>query len=114
MHTGATDQYNPAGTLAAGSWYYLVVVYDGTTLHLYLNGVELGAGLASSKLLETSAFTFTIGQHSSTGGNVLDGNIAFPAVYPGVALTAAQIANHYAVGMGAPTLPPVVPIMIWP
>lgn len=44
----ANDNYNYTTTLTTGTWYHIAYVYNGTTVQGYLNGVAIGAGVASS------------------------------------------------------------------
>jgi RHS repeat-associated protein len=77
-------------------WHYAAVTYDGTTRTLYQDGVAVAqdtpksAGFVSSNLL--------LGCWG--GSRCLSGNLAGVAIY-GRALTAGQIAGHYAAGTAA-------------
>jgi len=63
-HDG-TDVVNEATTtVTAGKYYHAAVTYDGTTVRLYVNGVE-EANWAESSMTAPSADTFQIGCHSS-------------------------------------------------
>jgi hypothetical protein len=73
-----------------GTKYYVAVTYDGSTMRLYVNGVERAS----------KASTVSIVNHSSSlrlGRNV-SGTLDEPAIYSH-ALSATEIAAHYAAGV---------------
>jgi len=41
-HDGASVVQEATTTVTAGKWYHAAVTYDGTTVRLYINGVEDG------------------------------------------------------------------------
>jgi len=78
-----------------GTWYHMVMTYDGTTLKFYLNGT-LSSSLAASGTVGNSGQPFEIGRYNrggSTGEN-FPGTISNVAVY-NLALSAQAVANHY-------------------
>jgi len=87
------------GSPNTSNWSHVVGTYDGTTMTLYVNGVSVGTPATSSRAADVSGATLRIGgTQASLNGNA---TIAAFAVYP-VALTATQVANHYAWGTAAP------------
>ena len=82
--TGAT-------TLAVGNTYQLVGNYDGATVNVYVNGAEDGSAFYSGSLSDSYGNDLTIGQDYQ---GVLDDI----SIDPDTALSAAQIAQHYADG----------------
>jgi hypothetical protein len=90
-------------TKAVGSWYHLVLTYDGTTATLYEDGV-----VATN---HTAAFVGNVDTQTSFGMRS-DGSAAAPslpwpgqqaevAMYTG-ALSAARVSAHYTAGTTAP------------
>lgn len=77
-----------AGTLVANTWTYLAATYDGTTMRLYSNGVQV-ASQPQTGAIATSANPLQIGG-DSLYGQFFQGTIDEVRVY-NVALTAAQI-----------------------
>jgi Concanavalin A-like lectin/glucanases superfamily len=75
---------------AASSKYHVAVTYDGSTMRLYVNGVERAS----------KASTVSIVNHSSPLrlGRYVNGTLDEPAIYS-YALSAADIAAHYAAGV---------------
>ncbi|HEX7655073.1 MAG TPA: LamG-like jellyroll fold domain-containing protein, partial [Verrucomicrobiae bacterium] len=92
------------------NWTHLVLANDGTNTRFYLNGV-----LVQSKSDTTGAISFSdpwaIGNGSSAGNSRrFNGNITQVAFYSS-GLSAAQVLNHYFVGLvGVPALS-AVPII---
>lgn len=93
-------------SLSTGTTYHLVGTYDNANLRLYVNGAEVAPSpLAASGANETNTDDFSIGA-SMFGFDWVDGRIDEVAVY-NVALTPAQIADHFNVGIGGPGATPV-------
>jgi hypothetical protein len=82
--------------LAPNTRYHVVITYDGATMRLYVNGALAGSGPSSQALLDGTA-QFAVGARP-TGGSPFLGTIDEPAVYDGVALSAAQVQAHYVAG----------------
>src|SRR5262249_33386197 len=80
--------------VTAGTWYHVAVTYDGAALVLYVNGVAVGQVAASGPVnLGTGLW---LGGYPVAGGNYgFNGLVDEAAIY-GHALTAAQVATHYA------------------
>jgi hypothetical protein len=87
-----------------GVWTHYVGTYDGTTMHFYVNGVESGTGLATSRLCGSAAGNFQIGASGGTNNNG-DSTFDEVAIYP-VALSAAQVLSHYQMGTITPRRTP--------
>ncbi|HEV3319827.1 MAG TPA: LamG domain-containing protein, partial [Solirubrobacteraceae bacterium] len=85
----------PSGTIVAGSTYYVVGTYDGTTQRLYVNGSQV----ASAALTGGASVTSNPLYLGSWGGSeeFFAGTIDEAAVY-GKALTATRVAEHYVAG----------------
>lgn len=82
--------------LPAGTWSHVVGTYDGSTIKVYLNGV-LVQSLAHSAPLTHSSSPLLIGNAVGAGNFHWSGGLDEVAVY-GRALTAAEVAQHYAAG----------------
>lgn len=84
-----------AGTLSTG-WINVIGTYDGSSIHLYKNGSEIGTpdvSLASSTL-PSSTQPWTIGEDDPQGSDAeyFDGRIAYVAIWER-GLTAAEIST---------------------
>jgi glucose/arabinose dehydrogenase len=86
------------GTPAGSGWVHAVATYDGTTMRLYENGVELPNALPSSGSLPSDS-TFVIGRYGGANVSHFNGTLDEPSIY-NYALSPAQVAAHYAAGTG--------------
>jgi Concanavalin A-like lectin/glucanases superfamily len=85
---GATS----AVALTTGTTYHLVGTYDGTTLRIYVNGVDQGSATHPGAV-DDSTFAFLI----SNSVSAWDGRLDEIAVYP-TALATARVQLHYSQG----------------
>lgn len=85
----------PASRFTAGAWHHVAGTYDGTTIRVYVNGVERGTG-ASGTAIPATAQVVAIGR-STDFGAYFGGTIDDVALY-GSALSAARILDHYEAG----------------
>lgn len=86
-----------------GVWTHLVGVYDGTTVHFYVNGVEQGTGTAANYVPNSSIPLRIGGAGNDTGAasaNMWKGGVDEVALYNTV-LTPAEILSHYQNGTNA-------------
>ena len=89
-------------SVSDGQWHHIAGTWDGTTLRMYVDGVLGGTGSFAAPLLTTEQ-PIGIGQYPYTdGGFRLDGSLDDVAIYAR-ALTGAEIAQHYALGLAAAT-----------
>jgi len=88
------------GTLGLnGQWRHVVSTYDGTTLRLYVDGVE-NTNAARAALVTPAATDFEIGTYAQDTGINFTGRIDEVALY-GTALSPARVQAHYNAGIGA-------------
>ncbi|HEY6358592.1 MAG TPA: LamG domain-containing protein, partial [Vicinamibacterales bacterium] len=93
-------------SVSVGTSYYLVGTYDGAMMRFYVNGAQVSSAARTGSISSydtTSPFEIANAYGDNTT-NSFAGVIHDVAVYHKV-LTAAQIANHYAVGSGATPTP---------
>lgn len=94
-HTATVDQM----VVKDGNWHHIVATYDLTTSLIYLDGVTVGNPLSATSLVidNRGGKYLNVGysEYYDKGGIVF---IDEAAVY-GRALTAAEIAEHYAAGL---------------
>jgi hypothetical protein len=102
-YTGAGVTYTsfgtPANTLPVGLWHHCVLTYDGATAVLYVDGQPQATYTALAMVPDTWS-PLTIGDGRWQGGGTgptrpFTGTLDEVAVYTN-ALTATQVANHYA------------------
>lgn len=94
---GTTYLLQPGLAVGAGigGWNHLVVVRNGATLSVYRDGVLMGGGSRSDLPAGGNSFaTTTLGAYPA-GGSGFQGYADDVALYNGVALSAAQILDHF-------------------
>jgi len=96
--TTPTTQLAAPATKAAGSWYHIVLTYDGTTATLYEDGVAVTNNAAAFVPNASAPITWAL---RSDGSWPWPGQQAEAATYA-TALSAAQVAAHYHAGTTAP------------
>jgi Concanavalin A-like lectin/glucanases superfamily len=90
--TTSNTTYTVTQTLTSGTKYYVAATYNGSTLRIYVNGVEVGSGQAKTGNLRNSAQPLRIGSFWTS--DFWDGAIDEAAVYS-TALPAATLLAHY-------------------
>lgn len=104
VHNGG-GIYMAAGNVAKNQWTHLVVTYDGTTVRFYGNGAQLWD--SGGTPVPNGMGPLCLGGDPAIGGDgFFDGDIDEVAIYTN-ALTADQVALHYAVGLTNIAVPPV-------
>ncbi len=63
--SGSTRTTVMSATHPYGGWYHLVGVYDGTTLHVFVNGVEEANTPVTGALLSTAGEALCIGDYGA-------------------------------------------------
>ena len=75
------------------AWMHIAATYDGTTIRLYINGVQEGASLAGPAAIATNTLPLGLGaQPSSPAASFFQGLIDEARVYA-TALPASEIAE---------------------
>jgi hypothetical protein len=97
---GSTFSAIAATVPVAGTWQHVVFTVSGTTLRIYINGVEAGTATFSGTRTNVTSGT-AIGRLGDNPAQYFGGAIDEVAVY-NVALTPAQIQQHYSLGTGTP------------
>jgi hypothetical protein len=94
--TSSNTDYTVTQTLNSGTKYHIAATYNGSTMRIYVNGVQVGSGQSKTGNLRNSAQPLRIG--SFWNQDYWDGAIDEAAVYS-TALSAAQIQSHYTNGI---------------
>lgn len=97
FRTGGVVKSSPTSNsaLALNTWFHYALVYNGSTLALYINGVSQGTPTACTGTVDNNAGELNIG--GNDGVSWFDGWIDEVAVY-NTALSADRIAAHYGAG----------------
>lgn len=95
VQSSTLDTAVGTGPLPIGVSTHLVGVYDGATMKLYVNGVEVSANSQSGPMNFTGSFW--LGRSATYANRELDGLIDEVAVYHS-ALSATRVQAHYAAG----------------
>lgn len=82
-------------TTDTSSWHYVVATKSGSSVHLYVDGVDV-TGTVTNQTMTNNSEPLTIGQ--STGTAYLKGAVDEVALYS-TPLTAAQVSQHYTAGL---------------
>lgn len=94
-----------SGPIVADTWLALAIVYDGSSLALYVDGALVASGAAS---LTHGSATSYIGRQVSFFGEYWLGQIGVVAAFDGVALSHAEVAAWAADPFGSLILPAAV------
>jgi hypothetical protein len=84
---------------ATDTWYHVVGTYNGTTMLMYVNGVQQTQTLNCGNNIVTSTSPVTIGIFDNINNFCLDGTIDEVAIY-NRSLSAEEILNQYRLGEG--------------
>jgi hypothetical protein len=90
----------PLEDQAGNAWVHLAGTYDGTAWHLYRNGDLVASATNAVGALALPGLEWAIGSQGDGNGGFLSGLVDEAAIY-NKALSAAQIAAHYASAVGA-------------
>jgi hypothetical protein len=77
--------------------YHVVATWDGTTCHIYINGVDVSGNTLSQTLVDTAG-DLHIGASRTGTADFFPGVLQKPAMYATV-LTPADVKNHYDAGI---------------
>jgi hypothetical protein len=91
---GVNSSITDSAGLPANTWSYVVASYDGSTMRLFVNGVQIGSKATSAPLAPVSAPT-AIGAGAGGHSGFFAGDLADVAIYPR-ALARAHVNAHYA------------------
>jgi hypothetical protein len=91
----STPTYNPNTPLTLNQIYHFVSTYDGSTIRIYINGVQSGSGLSATGNIETNIQDLTIGvRYNRLSDSYFNGNIYLNRIY-NRSLTATEVLQNY-------------------
>jgi hypothetical protein len=88
---GVGNIVESTASLQAGQTHHVVVTKAGSTVHLYLDGVDV-TGTVTNRTLTDTAVALHVGRAASSATSYLDGVLRSARIYR-TALTAAQVAE---------------------
>ena len=97
---GQSTSIDYAPGLPLEEWSYVVASYDGATMRLYVDGVQVASKVTSGPLNEVSA-PLVVGAGAGANGGFFAGDLADVALYQ-LALARAHVAARYADATHAP------------
>ncbi|MEM9464127.1 MAG: FG-GAP-like repeat-containing protein, partial [Actinomycetota bacterium] len=107
---GTTTLISDRFILDTGTWHHVTATYDGTTMRLWLDGVEVGSTPKSGSVFTDPTVPAAIGANPGAAGQVFDGRIDDVKIFAR-ALDAAEIATEMDAHVGSvppDTTPPAV------
>ena len=92
--SGGWREVTSAPTMNTGQWYHVAGTYDGTTMLLYINGMQVG-NTTFNGAIDAGAYNLTFGQAAYTAGGTrdFDGNIDEIKIW-GSALSQSDIQDY--------------------
>jgi hypothetical protein len=93
-------------TITAGTWYHIGFVYNGSTIKIYVNGVEENSVSYSSGIHNSSTADVIIGGLNQGGANLFDGSTQLASLF-NTAITQTDIDELY--NGGVPKQPWLLP-----
>jgi PKD repeat protein len=104
VNNGSARTVNSAASYNDGKWHHVVGTLGSNGMRLYVDGVQVGFNAAVTSAQNYQGYWRIGGDQTrnwsnAPSSNYFAGSIDEVAIYP-VALSAAQVANHYQVAMG--------------
>jgi concanavalin A-like lectin/glucanase superfamily protein len=95
---GVADIVQSTTNIADTNWHRVAATKNGPSVKLYMDGMDV-TGTVTNQTLSNTTSQLVIGGSVGTGGSAFGGTIDEFAIYNSV-LSADQIAQHYAEGVG--------------
>ena len=109
---GFTATGNNGDSVSTSGWVHLAIVYDGSNLIRYINGVATGTDVANSGNIVSGGgsndFDFKVGNDSQAADRTWDGNIDDVALFD-EALSASEVLAIYNGGLAGQNVAQVIP-----
>jgi len=91
----STPTYNPNTPLTLNQIYHFVSTYDGSTMNIYINGVQSGAGLFTPGSIQSNTQELTLGvRYNRISDSYFNGNVYSGKIY-NRALSAAEVLQNF-------------------
>ncbi len=108
LRTGGVVSVTSTATLPLNTWFHAVTTYDGATVRLYLDGVQVGSTAATGAIATSPSGVVNIGR-SPAGTNYLNGAVDDVRIFAR-ALSAVEVAALYNEVASTPPPPPPPPV----
>lgn len=82
------------GVVSIGTWYYIVGVYNGSYMNIYINGVQNGTAQAQTGSINTNSINVNIGRFLADNSDYFSGSIGEVRIY-NRALSQAEITSLF-------------------
>ena len=92
--TDETEADAPAGLASTNVWYYVVGVFDGNTITIYVDNVTVAVFSGSQTQIPITTVPFLLGSEDTSFDSALVGKMDEVAIYA-KALTTAQMTAHF-------------------
>ncbi len=94
-HIDAEGNHN----MIVGNWYHIVATYNGSTIKLYVNNIEIASTSGAITMYQDTGVSTLIGSPNSLGGGLFfDGDISQVGIWNS-ALTADEVSSLYNHGL---------------
>jgi hypothetical protein len=94
----STPVYNPNTPIVLNQIYHFVSTYDGSTMRIFINGIESGTGLSQTGTIQANTQQLTTGvrflQRLGAADSFFSGNIFVNRIY-NRALSSTEIQQNY-------------------
>jgi hypothetical protein len=90
---GSTKTLTAAATVPIGQWVHAVATYDGASMRLYMNGIEIGSMGAAGSITVGSTVPVAIGRNAQNYGS-FNGVLDQVRIYDRT-LSAAEVSEMY-------------------
>jgi hypothetical protein len=91
--TGFPEVQSTTGTLTLNTWQHVAATYDGTTMRIYRNGVQVGSSANTSSIAAATAIPLAIGSSVSYPTRTFAGRIDEVRIW-NVARSASELAAN--------------------
>jgi len=98
VYTGGANRTSSAASFVYGAWNHFAVVWNGSTIQLYLNGAAIGSGSTATGAASSDTSDALYIGSSVTASRTFDGYVRRVRLFRNKALTAGEYATLYSNG----------------
>ena len=97
--SGSTFSFSDSMQLSTGTWYNVISSHDGSKIHFYVNGSEIGTGVTCSYTEGTNILNIGMFDYQNQSQHHLDGRMDEIAIFD-IHITPTLASNLYNSGAG--------------